>query len=259
MACFWPFKCRKPEAGFPALTSDFTDLVLITNICCLHNDHKNGNSQGQKPKVVKLASASAIPLPLQKAINFLPCFIIAIAKARPGLIRAMRSDRQECMIKFLTALLLSTSLQHDGAICYINESWVKPKTLQELAESARISYSQAKRCLALLVQLGFITSKQIKRKNRISGKFEVSPAMRYLTQKFWQAVGLLDLFRQSVAWAKKHCKRIFLMPFKAVKLAEKTAHQAGSVVGEVMRNLSEGAIRAQYWCNKIRDNINQIK
>ena len=206
-----------------------------------------------------MALNPAIPFVLQKAIDFLPFFVISIAKARPGLIRAMRSDRQECMIKFLTAILLATSLQHDGAVCYINESWVKPKTLAELAESAGISYSQAKRCLALLVQLGFIVSKQIKRKNPINSQFEVTPALRYLTPKFWQAVGLFDLFKRSVAWAKKNCRRMLLMPFKVIKLAEKIVKQVGAVVEDVMQNLSDDALRVQYWCNKIRNSINQQK
>lgn len=203
--------------------------------------------------------SSAIPLPLQKGVDSLPGFVDSIAKSRPGLIRAMRFERKECVVKFLTVVLLSTSLQHDGAVCYLNDRWVKPKTLKEMAEEAEISYYQAKRCLALLKELGYISSKQIKRKNRISGKFEVSPGLRYLTEKFWQAVGLWTLFKQSVAWAKKNCKRMFLMPFKAITLAEKTVTQAAEVVGDVMKNLTEGASRAQFWCNKILNDIRQNK
>lgn len=133
-------------------------------------------------------ASSAIPLPLQKAIDLIPLFIASITKSRPGLIRAMRSDRQECLGKFIKIILLSTSLQHGGAVVYLNEGWVKPKTLHEIADEAGISFAQAKRCLALLKQLGYITSKQIKRKNRVNGAFEVSPALRVLTQKFWVAV-----------------------------------------------------------------------
>lgn len=214
-----------------------------------------------------MASTSAIPLPLQKAIDGLPAFVDSIAKLRPGLIRSMRSDRKICLVKFLTVILLSTSLQHDGAICYINERWAKPKTLEEIAAESGISYSQAKRCLALMKELDFITSKQIKRKNRINGQFEVSPGLRFLTQKFWVAVGLWDLFKANVAWAKKHCRRYFLMPFKTIKLAEKTFKQVGGFVGNVLKTMqqtaekeqTDGQKRAKFWCNKILTNLRQKK
>lgn len=206
-----------------------------------------------------MALTSAIPLPLQQAIDLLPHFVDSISKERPGLIRGMRKERKSCVIKFLTTMVLSTSLQHDGAICYINERWVKPKTLEEIAEESGISFSQAKRCLALLKELGYISSKQIKRKNKISGKFEVSPGLRFLTEKFWRALNLWGLLQKSVAWAKKHCRRHFLMPFKAVKLAEKTVRQASEVVGNVLKGMSEGATRAQFWCGKILKNLRQKK
>lgn len=214
-----------------------------------------------------MASTSAIPLPLEKAVVFIPNFVASITKSRPGLVRAMRSDRQECLCKFLKIILLSTSLQHDGAVIYLNERWAKPKTLKEIAEEAGISYAQAKRCLALLKQLGYITSKQIKRKNKVSGQLEVSPALRVLTLKFWQAVGLLDLYKASVAWAKKHVKRAFYMPFKAVKMAENTIKKVGGLAGDVLKTMfqtaekekTEGQKRAQYWCDKIRNSIRQNK
>lgn len=212
-------------------------------------------------------ASSAIPLPLQKAIDFLPIFIEMLAKARRGLIRSMRSERKEAMVKFLTVILLSTSLQHDGAVVYLNERWAKPKTLQELADEAGISYSQAKRCLALLKELEFITSKQIKRKNKRTGQLEVSPALRCLTRKFWQKIGLWDLYKQSVAWAKKHIKRFIYIPFKAIKMAEKAAKQASGFVGDILKSMqqtaekeqTEGQKRAKFWCNKIRENIRQNK
>ena len=137
-----------------------------------------------------MSATSALPLPIQRGIDLIPWFIALITKSRPGLVRAMRSDRQKCLAEFLKIILLSTSLQHDGAVIYLNERWAKPKTLQEIAEEAGISYPQAKRCLALLKQLGYISSKQIKRKNKISGQLEVSPGLRFLTRKFWQTVGL---------------------------------------------------------------------
>lgn len=212
-----------------------------------------------------MAASCALPLPLQKAINSLPFFVSSIAKARPGLIRSMRSERQAAMIKFLTALLLSTSLQHDGAVCYVSEKWAKPKTLEELAEDSGISYASAKRCMALLTQLDYLTSKQIRRKNKVNGQLEVSPGLRFLTRKFWQSVGLWELYKQSVAWAKKHIRHCFYLPFKAVKQAENTVKQVGSIMDDVLKTMrltvqkekTEGQKKAKFWCNKILTELRQ--
>ena len=216
-----------------------------------------------------MSASSAIPLPLQKGIDFVPFFIEFLSRARIGLIRCMRKERKEALKKFLTVLILSTSLQHDGAICYITDTTAKPKTLQELAAEAGISFAQAKRCLALLKDFGYIASKQIKRKNRINGEFEVSPALRVLTKKFWQKIGLWELYQESMAWAKKHCRRYFIMPFKAIKLAEKTLKQVGGLVGGVLKSMhkeaeqqaikaeTEGQKRAKFWCNKIINDLRQ--
>ena len=188
-----------------------------------------------------MALASALPLPIHKAIEFIPLFIATILKCRPGSIRSMRSDRQECLAKFLKILLLSTSLQHDGAIVYLNDRWAKPKTLQEMAEEAGISYAQAKRCLALLKQLGYISSKQIKRKNKITGQLEVSPALRFLTCKFWQACKLWDLFKQSMAWAKKHIRRYLFMPFKAISLNGTPVKPISGMMGTLLKTMQNAA------------------
>ena len=218
-----------------------------------------------------MSASSTIPLPLQRAVEFIPIFIEMLAKARIGLIRCMRKERKEALKKFLTVLILSTSLQHDGAICYITDKTAKPKTLQEMAAEAGISFAQAKRCLALLKDFGYIASKQIKRKNRINGAFEVSPALRVLTKKFWQKIGLWELYQQSMAWAKKHCRRYFIMPFKAIKLAEKKLKQIGGLMGSVLKSMhktaeqeaikeeTEGQKRAKYWCNKIITDLRQKK
>ena len=214
-----------------------------------------------------MAFTSALPLPIQRGIDLIPFFIALITKSRPGLVRSMRSDRQECLGKFLKIILLSTSLQHDGAVIYLTDRWAKPKTLAEIAEEAGISYAQAKRCLAFLKQLGYITSKQIKRKNKINGQLEVSPALRCLTRKFWQAVGLWELFKTSIAWAKRHAKRALYMPFKAVKMAENAIKQIGGLAGNVLKTMfqtaekekTDGQKRAQYWCDKIRNSIKQNK
>ena len=188
-----------------------------------------------------MSATSAIPLPLQKAIDFIPLFIASILKCRPGLVRSMRSDRQECLAKFLKIILLSTSLQHDGAVIYLNERWAKPKTLQEIAEEAGISYAQAKRCLAFLKQLGYISSKQIKRKNKVTGQLEVSPGLHFLTRKFWQACKLWDLFKQSMAWAKKHIRRYLFMPFKTISKTGEPIKPIGGMMGNLLKTMQNAA------------------
>ena len=188
-----------------------------------------------------MSATSALPLPIQKGIDFIPWFIALITKSRPGLIRSMRSDRQECLAKFLKIILLSTSLQHDGAIIYLNDRWAKPKTLKEIAEEAGISYAQAKRCLALLKQLGYISSKQIRRKNKVTGQLEVSPALRFLTRKFWKACKLWDLFKQSMAWAKKHIRRYLFMPFKTISKSGEPIKQIGGIMGNLLKTMQNTA------------------
>lgn len=175
----------------------------------------------------------------------------------------MRPERKEALVKFLTAILLSTSLQHDGAVVYLNDRWAKPKTLKELAEEAGISYAQAKRCLALLKEFDFITSKQIKRKNKITGQLEVSPALRCLTRKFWQKIGLWDLYKASVAWAKKHATRALYMPFKAVTFIEKTAQKAGNIAHSLLNFMQMAAEQEKEanrnWREKMRHPFRQNK
>lgn len=242
----------------PDTLQGFPTQVLMTDLS-LHIEHKWDRRQDQKPtKGKKMALTSSLPLPLQKAIDQLPDFIKSIRKTRPGLIRAMRPERQDSMTRLLTAMLLSCSLQHDGAICHINDKWAKPKTVEELAEQAKISFSNAKRCLSDLKKMGYITSRQIKRKNRISGQIEVSPGLRFFTSKFWMELRLWDLFRQSMEWAKKHCKRKFLMPFKGIKTkVGNTMKQAGEIAGEVLKTLSADSQRTKFWCNKIITMLNR--
>lgn len=200
---------------------------------------------------------STLPLLLTLAIDCLPKFIESLLRARPDSIRAMRPERQECLLKLLTAMLRSCSLQHDGVIAAINGAWVRPKVIAELADQAGISFAQAKRGMADLRKMEYMASSQIKRKNAATGQLEVSPGLRVLTPKFWKALGLWDMFKQSVAWAKKHCKRKFQMPFRAVKIAAKKIKPvftaAASVVVSTMGKISGGdAARVKSHCAAIR-------
>lgn len=199
-----------------------------------------------------MASSSALPLPLQRAIDSLPSFISSISKARPGLIRAMRSERKAAMLGILKAVLLSTSLQHDGAVCQVNDKWAKPKTVEELAEDAGVSYAAAKRCLSFLAQLGYLESRQIKRKNKVNGQLEVSPGLRFLARKFWLSVGLWELYKQSVAWAKKHCSRSFSIKFKSISLKSRELFStAKEVLQPVLKSLDLENKKIKNECNKI--------
>lgn len=204
-----------------------------------------------------MVMTSTLPLPLQLATDLLPDFITSLLHARPACERAMRPERQDCLLKLLTAMLRSCSLQHGGAICAINGQWVRPRTIAELADQAGISFSQAKRGMADLHKMGFWDGTQIKRKNAATGQLEVSPGLRVLTPKFWKALGLWDMFQKSVKWAKKHCRRKFQMPFRAVKVAAKQLKPvftaAAAVVTSALGKISgEEAARVKNYCAAIR-------
>lgn len=206
-----------------------------------------------------------LPFLLQTSLELVPNFIKSIRKARPGCVRAMRPERQKSFAKLLPVLLLGVSLQHDGAICIINGSTVRPMTIEDMARKAGLNTANIERMLADLKDMGYLASKQIKRKNRITGQLEVSPGLRFFTAKFWKDLGLKTLFEKSVLWAKKHCKRYFTMPYKLVKTAEKAIKQVGGIVGSVLKDMHlaaekektinqeilDGNERAKFWSNKI--------
>lgn len=137
-------------------------------------------------------TTSSLPLPIQTAIELLPNFVAALQYACPLCDRAMRPERQECLVKLLTAMLHSCSLQHDGAICAINGDWVRPKVIAELAKQAGISFAQAKRGMADLCKLEFVVSKKIKQKISTNGKYKDVPH-RFFTPKFWKVIGLWNV------------------------------------------------------------------
>lgn len=212
-----------------------------------------------------------LPFLLQTSLELVPNFIKSIRKARPGCVRAMRPERQESFAKFLPVLLLGVSLQHDGAICIINGSTVRPMTVEDMARKAGLNTANIERMLADLKDMGYIASEQIKRKNRVNGQLEVSPGLRFFTAKFWEDLGLKSLFEKSVLWAKKHCKRYLTMPFKIVKLAEKKVKQIGGFVGNLLKDMHiaaekekaqnqemrEGSERAKFWSNEILTMLRQ--
>lgn len=174
------------------------------------------------------------PLPIQSALHQLPKLIASLRYARPGCIRAMRPERAASLEKLLAAMLQACQLQFDGAVCALHGQWARPKTLQELADAAGLTFRSAKRALADLRAIELIKSKQIKRQGA-SGMLEVSPAMRLFTRKFWELVGLWKEFQRYVEWAKQHAKHKFLLPWKKISTkAKSTFSKAGSLLNGLL-------------------------
>lgn len=185
---------------------------------------------------------SALPLLLQKALDGLSSLINRLDYARPDCIRAMRPERKRSLVKLLSCMIRSCSLQHNGTLVAVNGPYARPKIVNEYAVQSGLSVPNVKRCLADLRDLGYISGKQIKRKNSISGGLEVTPGLRQFTEKFWRDLGLLELFKEQVEWAKKHASKKLFLPFRAVKAKlQETAKSAGQVVKQVMDKLKKAA------------------
>ena len=202
---------------------------------------------------------SSLPLVIQDSLNFISSYLLsaAVVFGRSGdRKRGMRSDRRANIEAVLGVLLRSCCLQHKGVFCHFSRFWVRPLSIPEMAKYLEICTKTVARCLADLADLGLIECHQIKRKNPLTGQFEVSIGIRRFTDKFWEAIGQLEKYRQAEKWALEHGRRKFTCPFKAVSLKMKESFkQAGEMVGDVLKTLSEGAMRAQFWCNKIRKDI----
>ena len=206
---------------------------------------------------------SSLPLVLQDSLKFISSYLLsaAVVFGRSGdRKRGMRSDRRANIEAVLGVLLRSCCLQHKGVFCHFSRFWVRPLSIPEMAKYLEICTKTVARCLADLADLGLIECHQIKRKNPLTGQFEVSIGIRRFTNKFWEAIGQLEKYRQAEKWALEHGRRKFICPFKAISLKIKeTFQQAGEMVGDVLKTLSEGAMRAQFWCDKIRKDLKQKK
>ena len=205
-----------------------------------------------------------LPLPLQQAINHLSSFLSshAIRYGRSGSRhRGMRSDRRQNILAIATAMLHGASLQHDGLICLITRFWARPMSIAEMAHMAGICAKTASRCLADMQDLGLIECTQIKRRNKETGLLEVSIGIRRFTKKFWQALGLWDLYQQSVKWAKERAQRKLVMPFKSVSCkAKQAAKKAGGVVKAALGKMVDpDANRVRMNCQKILDMLRNKK
>ena len=206
---------------------------------------------------------TSLPLVLQDSLNFISSYLLsaAVVFGRSGdRKRGMRSDRRANIEAVLGVLLRSCSLQHNGIFCHFTRFWVRPLSIPEIAKYLGICTKTVARCLADLVDLGLIECRQIKRKNPLTGQFEVSIGIRRFTDKFWKAIGQLEKYRQAEKWSLEHGRRKFTCPFKAISLKMKdTAKNASSIVDDVIKNLSDSVILGKYWCNKIHNNIRQKK
>ena len=189
-----------------------------------------------------MSTTPIFPLLLQKAVEALSSFVDSLAHARPDCIRAMRPERKKSLVKLLSCMIRSCSLQHNGTLVAVNGPYARPKTVREFAAQTGLTVDNVKNCLADLRALDYLSGSQIKRKNLVSGQLEVTPSLRQFTEKFWRDLGLWDLFKEQVAWAKKRARKKLFLPFRAVKAKlQETAKTAGQVVKQVMGKLQKAA------------------
>lgn len=201
-----------------------------------------------------------IPQVLRTAWAYLPDLIDKHRYTRAGCLRGMRCDRRESFTRLLRVLVCSVSLQHGGAICAINGRFVRPLTRDDMAQKTDLSIPTIDRLLEQLREWGYLESKQIKRKNKINGIFEVSPGLRFFTDKFWQEFTLLDMFKKSVSWAKKHCSRSFSLKFKTISLKSKELFStAKEILHPVLKSLNPENEKIKTECHKILTLLRQRK
>lgn len=185
---------------------------------------------------------ASLPLPIQLALDSLASFLEshAVKYGRSGeRWRGMRCDRRQHILGVASAMLRGCSLQHDGLVCLITRFWARPMSIAEISTLAGISTKTASRCMGDMEDLGLIERAQIKRRNPQTGLLEVSIGIRRFTKKFWQALGLFDIYQRSVLWAKKEARRRLLMPFKAISTKAKSyGSAAGQVVKAVISRLA---------------------
>lgn len=200
-------------------------------------------------------AAASLPILITTALNSLPALmasedVIYKCPGHEGI--AMRADKRGNIQKGLTVLVRSCCLQHEGLFCKIMDNLARPLTVVEMAKFAGFSERTAARVIDYLVKMGWVESKQIRRKNPKTGQIEVSWGIRRFTQKFWAALGLWRLFKESLAWAKEHGKRRLIVPFKAVSVKIKSSvKQIGSLAKSVLGAMSDDALRVKNHCDEI--------
>lgn len=210
-----------------------------------------------------MALTSALPLVIQDSLKFISSYLLsaAVVFGRSGNHqRGMREDRRLNIEAVLGVLLRSCCLQHKGIFCHFSRFWVRPISIPEIAQYIGVCTKTVARCLADLVDLGLIECSQIKRKNPLTGQFEVSIGIRRFTDKFWEAIGQLEKYKQAEKWALRNGRRKFLCPFKQISLQIKqTAQSAKNLVKETLGNLSAEAMKVKENCQSILTMLRQQK
>ena len=185
------------------------------------------------------------PLVITMALSLIGDYLTsyAVAYGRSGeRQRRMRSDRLRNILTVITVLIKSCDLRHSGIFCKITRFWSRPLTIAEIAYITKLSAKTVSRCIADLIDLGLVNSKQIKKRNPTTGLLEVSIGLRSFTQKFWSVLGLTDKFESACQWAKENAKRRLMMPFKSISMKlKKTYSSAGNIAKSLVAGLSAKA------------------
>lgn len=208
-------------------------------------------------------AVASLPLIIKDSLGFISAYLLspAVMFGRSGKSsRAMRSDRRSNLQAVLAVLIRGCCLQHDGIICHITRHWVRPLSIPEIAAYVGVCARTVARCMADLVDLGLIECSQIKRKNPITGQIEVSIGIRRFTDKFWEAIGQLEKYKEAEKWAKKNGKRKFLCPFKQIGATIKQAAQSvNSLAKKTIKGLESDAMKIHQNCQAILTMLRQNK
>lgn len=134
-------------------------------------------------------------------------------------------------------------------------------SIAEIATLTGVCSKTVGNCISDMIDLGLIECSQIKRRNKETGRLEVSIGIRRFTDKFWRALGLYDLYKKSVDWAKKEARRKLLMPFKSVSCKAKQAvSTAKQIVNKVLGSLDNPeSKRIKFGCQLILDMLRSKK
>lgn len=124
-----------------------------------------------------------------------------------GNCQAIRKDHRSNLLKVATVLVKHSCLQLDGKICKMtHDGKARPITVKEIAFTLdkEMSLSTVKRCLKSLRLAGLFESSHQEITSKGRGSIIVKCTEKALTPRFWQKLGLTDLFVEGVAWAKVH-------------------------------------------------------
>lgn len=208
-------------------------------------------------------ASAPLPFVIQESLNRFIAYLESpeVVDGRSGdRKRSMRSDRRGNIVKVVRVMLLGSCLQHGGLICRMSRFWARPMSIPEMARLAGMTVITVARCIADLVDLDLLESGQIKRKSLKTGQLEVSVGLRNFTDKFWEAMGLLEKFKAGVEWAKKNGRRKLELPFKGIsQKVKETFSKAGDLLGSVFKSLDVKALQVNANCAEIQKLFRQRK